>query len=57
MKRLKDYKYASVLLLTMFFVSSVNAEQEEIYLQSISDQIQVITKDLKNFRKSCLPKI
>ena len=56
MKRLKDYKYASVLLLTMFFVSSVNAEQEEIYLQSISDQIQVITKDLKTLEKAVYQK-
>ena len=56
MKRLKDYKYASVLLLTMFFVSSVNAEQEEVYLQSISDQIQVITKDLKTLEKAVYQK-
>ncbi len=56
MKRLKDYQYASVLLLTMFFVSSVNAEQEEIYLQSISDQIQVITKDLKTLEKAVYQK-
>jgi len=56
MKRLKDYKYASVLLLTIFFVSSVNAEQEEIYLQSISDQIQVITKDLKTLEKAVYQK-
>ena len=54
--RLKDYKYTSVLLLTMFFVSSVNAEQEEIYLQSISDQIQVITKDLKTLEKAVYQK-
>ena len=56
MKSLKDYKYTSVLLLTMFFVSSVNAEQEEIYLQSISDQIQVITKDLKTLEKAVYKK-
>jgi len=56
MRRLKDYKYASVLLFTMFFVSSVNAEQEEIYLQSISDQIQVITKDLKTLEKAVYQK-
>ena len=34
-----------------------NAEEEEIYLKAISDQIQVITKDLKTLRKSCLSKI
>ncbi len=52
MKILKDYKYVFVFLFTTFFVSSVNAEQEEIYLQSISDQIQVITKDLKTLEKA-----
>ena len=56
MKRLIDYKHASVLLLTMFFVSSVNAEQEEIYLQSLSDQIQVITKDIKTLEKAVYQK-
>ena len=56
MKILIDIKYASVLLLTMLFVSSVNAEQEEIYLQSISDQIQVITKDLKTLEKAVYQK-
>ena len=56
MMRFKDYKYTSVLFLTMFFVSSVNAEQEEIYLQSISDQIQVITKDLKILEKAVYQK-
>ena len=56
MRRPKDYKCALVLLLTMFFVSSVNAEQEEIYLQSISDQIQVITKDLKTLEKAVYQK-
>ena len=56
MRRLKDYKYASVLLFIMFFVGSVNAEQEEIYLQSISDQIQVITKDLKTLEKAVYQK-
>jgi len=40
----------------MLFVSSVNAEQEEIYLQSISDQIQVITKDLKTLEKAVYQK-
>jgi tol-pal system protein YbgF len=55
MKRLKDYKYISVLLF-MFFVGSVNAEQEEIYLQSLSDQIQVITKDIKTLEKAVYQK-
>jgi tol-pal system protein YbgF len=56
MKKLKDFKYVSALLITMFFANFVNAEQEEIYLQSISDQIQVITKDLKTLEKAVYQK-
>ncbi len=56
MNRFKNYKYVAVLLLPMFFVSPVNAEQEEIYLQSITDQIQVITKDLKTLEKAVYQK-
>ena len=33
-----------------------NAEEEEIYLKSISDQIQVITKDLKTLEKAVYQK-
>ena len=32
------------------------AEEEEIYLKSISDQIQVITKDLKTLEKAVYQK-
>tara|TARA_B100000963_G_scaffold104521_2_gene90514 strand:- start:17700 stop:18593 length:894 start_codon:yes stop_codon:yes gene_type:complete len=34
----------------------LNAEEEEIYLKSISDQIQVITKDLKTLEKAVYQK-
>jgi len=34
------------------FGNVVNAEDEEIYLKAISDQIQVITKDLKTLEKA-----
>ena len=45
------------LLLTPFIVfSSIIAEEEEIYLKSISDQIQVITKDLKTLEKAVYQK-
>jgi len=56
MKSLRVYKCALVLLLNIFIVNLVNAEQEEIYLQSISDQIQVITKDLKTLEKAVYQK-
>ena len=45
---------ASVLFL--FFVNNISAEEEEIYLKSISDQIQVITKDLKTLEKAVYQK-
>ena len=34
----------------------VNSEEEEIYLKSISDQIQVITKDIKTLEKAVYQK-
>jgi len=44
------------LLLPLLFFTSLNAEQDEIYLQAISDQIQVITKDLKTLEKAVYQK-
>ena len=38
------------------FFSFLNAEEEEIYLKAISDQIQVITKDLKTLEKAVYQK-
>ena len=46
----------SSLLLPIFFLTSLNAEQDEVYLQAISDQIQVITKDLKTLEKAVYQK-
>ena len=36
----------------VFSLSSIYAEEDEIYLKAISDQIQVITKDLKTLEKA-----
>ena len=47
------------LILIVLILSSANvayAEEEEIYLKSISDQIQVITKDLKTLEKAVYQK-
>ncbi len=50
------------LLITSFSIffllasSYSNAEEEEIYLKAISDQIQVITKDLKTLEKAVYQK-
>ncbi len=43
-----------ILLATIFLITNsvVNAEEEENYLKAISDQIQVITKDLKTLEKA-----
>ena len=46
----------SILLLSIFLITNLNAEEEEIYLKSISDQIQVITKDLKTLEKAVYQK-
>ena len=54
------YKFDLVLLSIAFtfFISFnfISAEEEEIYLKSISDQIQVITKDLKTLEKAVYQK-
>ena len=43
-------------LIVIFFANSTLAEEEEIYLKAISDQIQVITKDLKTLEKAVYQK-
>ena len=45
-----------LLIVLTLFSYSVVAEDEEIYLQAISDQIQVITKDLKTLEKAVYQK-
>ena len=36
-----------LMLFVLLFSSTLKAEEEEILLQSVTDQIQVLTKDLK----------
>ena len=43
-------------LIVIFFANTILAEEEEIYLKAISDQIQVITKDLKTLEKAVYQK-
>jgi len=54
------YKFNLILLSIAFtffiFINFISAEEEEIYLKSISDQIQVITKDLKTLEKAVYQK-
>ena len=40
-----------LIFLSLFTFSVLIAEEEEIYLKSISDQIQVITQDLKTLER------
>ena len=49
--RLK-FKIIFLILAFSFWFNTINAEEEEIYLKAISDQIQVITKDLKTLEKA-----
>ena len=55
---LLNLKFYKILLsvVILFFAIAVSAEEEEIYLKTISDQIQVITKDLKTLEKAVYQK-
>ena len=50
------YKIFLTVILSLIFFNLAKAEDEEIYLKSISDQIQVITKDLKTLEKAVYQK-
>ena len=53
-----DIKFKNFFLSTVliFFINPIYAEEEEIYLKAISDQIQVITKDLKTLETAVYQK-
>ena len=53
---LKKFLKSSFFIIIFFNFTVLNAEEEEIYLKSISDQIQVITKDLKTLEKAVYKK-
>ena len=54
--RFKFSKFILILFSAILFNSITIAENDEIYLQGISDQIQVITKDLKTLEKAVYEK-
>ncbi len=57
MLRIRKFYKLLILFLCISFFSQISlAEDEEIYLQAISDQIQVITKDLKTLEKAVYKK-
>ena len=45
-----------IVSVSLFSTYSTLAEEEEIYLKAISDQIQVITKDIKTLEKAVYQK-
>ena len=51
-----NFKIIFLSIIFSFINITVIAEEEEIYLKSISDQIQVITKDLKTLEKAVYKK-
>ena len=51
--KLKNFCSAIIFV---FLINTVSAEEDEIYLKAISDQIQVITKDLKTLEKAVYQK-
>ena len=55
---LKKLRLKLIIQLIIFtFITNISvAEEEEIYLKAISDQIQVITKDLKTLEKAVYQK-
>ena len=55
LRTLKIYKILT-LVLFLSLTNHTHAEDEEIYLKAISDQIQVITKDLKTLEKAVYQK-
>ena len=53
--KLKLYKILLPVIIILV-ANTISAEEEEIYLKAISDQIQVITKDLKTLEKAVYQK-
>jgi tol-pal system protein YbgF len=52
----KFLKFSLILLPIILFNIIAAAEEDEVYLKAISDQIQVITKDLKTLEKAVYQK-
>ena len=56
MVSIKKLKILFFSIIIIFSANFLLAEEEEVYLQAISDQIQVITKDLKTLEKAVYQK-
>jgi tol-pal system protein YbgF len=55
-KKNEFLKFSLILLSTFLLNSVAVSEDEEVYLKAISDQIQVITKDIKTLEKAVYQK-
>ena len=53
--KIKKLKFVFAILPLIYF-TMLNAEEDEIYLKSLSDQIQVLIKDLKTLEKAVYQK-
>ena len=55
---LNEFKINIIItsIIYLFFINLAHAEEEEVQLQAISDQIQVITKDIKTLEKAVYQK-
>ena len=56
MSKQLNLKIIFLSIILTFYINNIKAEEEEIYLKAISDQIQVITKDLKTLEKAVYQK-
>ena len=56
MNLLKNNYLISLLFVAFFSYSLLNAEEEEVLIQAVADQIQVLTKDLKTLEKAVYEK-
>ena len=52
MDLIKKYSLTFLIFITILSHSSLKAEEEDILIQAVADQIQVLTKDLKTLEKA-----
>ena len=55
LRKLKIYNFFT-LIIFLFLTNYISAEEDDISINAISDQIQVITKDLKTLEKAVYQK-
>ena len=55
LRKLKTYKLFT-LIIFLFLTNYISAEEDDISIKAISDQIQVITNDLKTLEKAVYQK-